>query len=154
MTANHDTGDDNEIPRVEFYFDDELTYTSYEHIPTNEGRLWIGLWFPNGWAGTPDFETSEFEIEYVKITPFHEKGDTPQNETYGSGGWGSVSDIRKPSVIGDVNSDGIISAKDVFLLQKYFLSGEYLSPETADVNQDGIINICDICLLKKLTLLS
>ena len=66
------TGNENEEPRVEFYFDDVLTYTAKESIPTNAGRLWIGLWFPNGWAGTPDFDTSDFEIDSVKITPFHE----------------------------------------------------------------------------------
>ena len=33
------TGSDTETPRVEYYFDDVLTYTSYDHIPTNESRL-------------------------------------------------------------------------------------------------------------------
>lgn len=148
------TGDDNETPRVEFYFDDVLIYTSYEHIPVNEGRLWIGLWFPNGWAGTPDFDTAEFEIEYVKITPFHEKGDSPQNETYGSGGWGNVSDIRR-SADGDVNDDGVLSAEDILLLRKYLLSGEPLkSPGAADLDHNGSVNICDYCLMKNLILLS
>lgn len=81
------TGDENEEARVEFYFDDVLVYTSKEYIPTNAGRLWLGLWFPNSWAGTPDFETSDFEIDSVKITPFHEAGDTEQNETYPEDGW-------------------------------------------------------------------
>lgn len=81
------TGSDTEIPRVEYYFDDVLTYTAYEYIPTNESRFWLGLWFPKYWAGTPDFDTTEFVIDYVKITPFHESGDTPQHESYPESGW-------------------------------------------------------------------
>lgn len=83
------TGGDGEVPRVEFYFDGELAYTSYEDIPTNESRFWIGLWFPKNWAGTPDFEQTEFEVDWVRITPFHESGDTPQHESYPDSGWGS-----------------------------------------------------------------
>ncbi|MBQ8959725.1 MAG: family 16 glycosylhydrolase [Ruminococcus sp.] len=81
------TGSDTETPRVEFYFDGELTYTSFQHIPTNESRFWLGLWFPKNWAGTPDFDRTEMEVDYVKITPFHESGDTPQNESYPDSGW-------------------------------------------------------------------
>ena len=73
-------------PRVEFYFDGVPVVTNYTHIPTKAGRLWVGAWFPNGWAGTPDFDTSVFEVDYVRIVPFHEENDEPQNETYGSDG--------------------------------------------------------------------
>lgn len=93
------TGDTNEIPRVEFYIDNQLMYTSFTDIPTNEGRFWIGLWFPyaidsdkdgkydTGWSGLADFDTTVFEIDSVKITPFHEAGDTEQHETYAYDGW-------------------------------------------------------------------
>ena len=81
------TGDENEVPRVEYYFDDELKYTACDFIPTNESRFWLGLWFPKGWAGTPDFDQTVFEVDYVKITPFHESGDTPQHESYPGNGW-------------------------------------------------------------------
>ena len=81
------TGSDSKTPRVEYYFDGELKYTSFEFIPTNESRFWLGLWFPKNWAGTPDFDTTEFVIDYVKITPFHESGDTPQHESYSDHGW-------------------------------------------------------------------
>ena len=73
-------------PRVEFYFDGVPVVTNYTHVPTKAGRLWVGAWFPNGWAGTPDFDTSVFEVDYVRIVPFHEENDEPQNETYGSDG--------------------------------------------------------------------
>ena len=89
------TGDDGETPRVEYYFDDVLTYTSYDYIPTNESRLWLGLWFPKNWAGTPDFEQTEFEVDYLKITPFHESGDTPQHESYPEHGWSTKAKLPK-----------------------------------------------------------
>lgn len=73
-------------PRVEFYFDGVCVQTNYTHIPTKAGRLWVGAWFPNGWAGTPDFDTSVFEVDYVSITPFHEENDEPQNESFGTDG--------------------------------------------------------------------
>lgn len=85
------TGNDAETPRVEYYFDDVLTYISYDYIPTNESRFWLGLWFPKYWAGTPDFDTTEFLVDYVKITPFHESGDTPQHESYPDSGWADLS---------------------------------------------------------------
>ncbi len=81
------TGSETEIPRVEFYFDGELTHTETAHIPTRAGRFWLGLWFPRYWAGTPDFDTAAFAVDYVRITPFHEPGDVPQNETYPDDGW-------------------------------------------------------------------
>ena len=81
------TGSDSETPRVEYYFDDVLTYTAYDFIPTNESRFWLGLWFPKNWAGTPDFDATVFEIDYAKITLFHESGDTPQHESYPDHGW-------------------------------------------------------------------
>ena len=89
------TGDDGEKARVDYYFDDELTYTSYDFIPTNESRFWLGLWFPKNWAGTPDFDQTEFEIDYVKITPFHESGDTKQHESYPESGWSEKAELPK-----------------------------------------------------------
>lgn len=95
------TGDDNQQPRVEFYFDDVLVYTSTTNIPTNASRLWIGLWFPNKWAGIPNFDTTMFEVDSVKITPFNEAGDTPQSETFPNDGWVTVEptnpDVDDPS---------------------------------------------------------
>ena len=90
------TGSDSETQRVEYYFDGELKYTSYKFVPTNESRLWLGLWFPKNWAGTPDFDTTQFVIDYVKITPFHESGDTPQHESYPDSGWANeYADLPK-----------------------------------------------------------
>ncbi len=97
------TGDANETPRVDFYIDNEHLYSSYTNIPTKAGRFWIGLWFPysedsdkdgkadTGWSGLADFDTTVFEIDSVKITPFHESGDVEQNETYAYDGWAENS---------------------------------------------------------------
>ena len=86
-------------PRVEFYFDGVPVVTNLTHIPTKAGRFWVGAWFPNGWAGTPDFDTSAFEVDYVKITPFHEENDEPQNETYGSDGLAEpVNPVPPPAI--------------------------------------------------------
>lgn len=148
------TGETGEKARVEFYFDDVLTYTSTEYIPTNAGRLWIGLWFPNGWAGTPDFDTTAFEIDYVRITPFHESGDTEQNETYPNDGWGKIGDIPDSgkTVPGDVNADGRFDAGDVVTLQKWLLSAPDARLEdcqAADICQDGIIDAFDLGRMKQ-----
>ena len=147
------TGDENEEARVEFYFDDVLTYTAKEYIPTNASRLWLGLWFPNSWAGTPDFETSDFEIDYVKITPFHESGDTEQQETYPEDGWGSREDIsHDTSLQGDVNADGTFDLADVVLFQKWLLAvpdTKLADWKAADFCEDGIWNGFDLCAMKR-----
>ena len=84
------------IPRVEFYFDGVPVVTNYTHVPSKAGRLWVGAWFPNGWAGDPEFETDVFQVDYVKIIPFHEENDQPQNETYGSDGLSVPLNIVPP----------------------------------------------------------
>ena len=148
------TGNNDEDARVEFYFDDVLTYTSTEHIPTNEGRLWLGLWFPNGWAGIPDFETSAFEIDYVKITPFHEKGDTKQNETYPDDGWCNMDDISISDTSNeeDVDPDEAFSISDILLFQKWLLCARDL--KHADWNvwnlyDDEWLDVFDIVHMKR-----
>lgn len=32
------------------------------------GQLWLGLWFPNAWAGSPDFETCTMYVDYVRVS--------------------------------------------------------------------------------------
>ena len=135
------TGDENQVPRVEYYFDNELVYTSYEYIPTNAGRLWLGLWFPRYWAGTPDFDKTNFEIDYVRVTPFHEKGDKDQNESYPNGGW------RKQNIVrGDVNGDNIVDLRDVIEAEKKTITG-YVP--NADVNDDEKTDSKDARLILK-----
>lgn len=61
--------------RVEFYVDDELVTTTTTTVPTRAGHFWVGVWFPRGWAGVPDFDTAEMVVDWVRITPFGEAGD-------------------------------------------------------------------------------
>ena len=143
------TGDENEIPRVEYYFDDKLTYTSYDHIPTNAGRFWLGAWFPKNWAGVPDFDMTEFSVDYVKITPFHERGDKPQNESYPNDGWGEGIRTMK----GDTDLDGragdnrALSALREYLVKKSrFIYHQYTA---SDMNDDGKVNAIDLLITKR-----
>lgn len=142
------TGSGSEVPRVDYYFDGELLYTSYEYIPTNAGRFWLGLWFPRYWAGSPDFDTEVFEVDYAKITPFHESGDTPQNESYPDSGW--AEDVFVP---GDVSGDGDFNVSDLLLLQKWLLG----VPEThlanwraGDLCNDERLDTSDLCCAREL----
>ncbi len=142
------TGSDTEVPRVEYYFDNVLTYTSYDYIPSNAGRLWLGLWFPRYWAGTPYFDTTVFEVDYIKITPFNESGDKPENESYPDDGWGTEAVITE----GDVNFDGICDGTDLTALQQYIVCCEKLVPlqkKAADLNNDGSVNVYDLNLMKR-----
>ena len=93
------TGDTAQEARVDYYVDDNYICTNTEYVPSNASRFWIGIWFPyamdsdhdghydTGWAGTPDFDTTVFEIDSVKITPYHESGDTVGKESFPDDGW-------------------------------------------------------------------
>lgn len=135
------TGDENEIPRVEYYFDNKLVYTSYEYIPTNAGRLWLGLWFPRYWAGEPDFDRTTFEIDYIRITPFHEKGDKEQNESYPDSGW-----RKEPIIRGDANNDKNVDIRDATEMQRN--ENTQYSANT-DLNDDEITSEADVALVLK-----
>ena len=140
------TGDEEkgEEARVEFYFDDVLVYTAYDYIPTNAGRLWLGLWFPRYWAGVPGFDTTVFEIDYVKITPFNETGDTPHNESYPDDGWAEI-----PVVSGDVNLDGVFSIADIVMMQKRIGGvGTLKNWYAGDFNADNRLNVFDLSMMK------
>jgi hypothetical protein len=81
------TGDDGEPARVEFFVDGDLVATNTDPVPTNAGRLWLGAWFPDGWAGDPDFAETEAVVDEVRYQPFDEAGDTWVAETYPEFGW-------------------------------------------------------------------
>ena len=74
-------------PRVEFYVDDVLVATNRDHIPNIASRLWIAAWFPRDWAGTPQFDSSELIVDWVRITPFEEDGDNFSPESFPNDGW-------------------------------------------------------------------
>merc|ERR1712166_1216068 len=39
-----------------------------EAVVPNFGSLWLGAWFPNSWAGTPDFDTCQVLVRDVKVS--------------------------------------------------------------------------------------
>jgi hypothetical protein len=87
---------------VKFYVDDVLKQTNTEYVPTRSSRLWIAAWFPNEWAGVPNFNVSELEISEVKITPYHESGDEFMPESYRMEGW--ASDYEYPVLAGQTGT--------------------------------------------------
>ncbi|CAN5385103.1 hypothetical protein BH09SUM1_BH09SUM1_03480 [soil metagenome] len=80
--------------RVDFYFDDVLVRTTTTTVPTRAGRFWVGAWFPDRWAGAPNFDISTMEVDWVRITPFNEAGDQLVCETYPNDGFGSLDKIE------------------------------------------------------------
>ncbi len=64
--------------RIDYYVDNILVYSSTLNVPNHAGRFWVGHWFPEGWAGTPDFETDYMFVDWVKYTPYL---DNPYVET-------------------------------------------------------------------------
>jgi|GEM_PF-5578398 len=56
--------------RVDYFIDDVLVSTIIGSVPTHAGVINIGHWFPNGWAGTPNFETDYMFVDWFKYTPF------------------------------------------------------------------------------------
>ena len=79
--------------KVDFYVDGALKNTCTTNIPTIAGRYWIGVWFPNGWAGTPNFDSDVMLVDWVRITPFNESGDQFITESYPNDGWAPVNEL-------------------------------------------------------------
>ncbi|WP_189596961.1 family 16 glycosylhydrolase [Paenibacillus elgii] len=87
--------------RVDFYVDNKLIHTSYTNVPRAASKFWLGVWFPKEWAGVPNFATDKMYIDWVKITPFLEKGDVRagNGETgeIGPGtGWAGLNEYPAP----------------------------------------------------------
>ncbi len=62
-----------DTPYVKYYFDSVLIASSNTNIPEYDAQFTIGVWFPNGWAGTPNFDTDYMYVDWVKITPAEEE---------------------------------------------------------------------------------
>ena len=74
---------------IEYYVDDNLVYKadSQPYIPKKAGRFWLALYFSGDSAKGTAFDTTTFEIDWIKITPFDRIGDKLQSETYPDRGW-------------------------------------------------------------------
>lgn len=62
--------------RVDWYIDEVLVNSTTANVPTYWARFWVGVWFPNAWCGTPDFERDYMLVDWVRITPFDSTGST------------------------------------------------------------------------------
>jgi hypothetical protein len=54
---------------VKFYVDGHEMATTTTNVPTAPGNVWLGLWFPPVWAGTPDFDSVEMKVDWVHVSP-------------------------------------------------------------------------------------
>lgn len=88
------TGGNGETPRVDYYIDDQYIATNTTTLPTNAGRLWLGVWFPDAWAGaSANFDVKQMAVDYFEFEPYHEPNDTWAPETFPDDGW-EDSDFR------------------------------------------------------------
>ena len=77
--------------RVDYYIDGVHYYTSYSYVPYVAGAINIGNWFPDGWAGTPDFEEDYVQLDYVSFTPYKGQPCIPSNAGGGGASFPTVS---------------------------------------------------------------
>lgn len=66
---------------IVYTVDGYVSAVSDSFIPTLEGRLWLGDWFPNnsGFVGNSLFETDYMEVDWVKYLPFKNQPFTEYN---------------------------------------------------------------------------
>lgn len=55
---------------VVYFVDGKISNVSTTFVPMLEGRLWLGVWFPNGFTGASLFEEDYMYVDYVSYTPF------------------------------------------------------------------------------------
>jgi len=115
---------------VKVFVDDILQQTITDFVPSVDlaaGELPLQLnlasWFPNAWAGSPDFETCVTEIASVKITG--SAGPTPPPPTpsamrvvihNGAGIDLKVRNKSDQSIICELEADAACTAKDDFIV--------------------------------------
>jgi len=61
-------------PQIDYYIDGKLYQSTNLNVPTVKKHFTVGVWFPEGWAGVPDFETNYMKIDWIKYTPFDQTG--------------------------------------------------------------------------------
>lgn len=98
--------------RIDYYIDDELTCSSSSLVPWCAGRLWIGCWFPEAWAGEPDFETDYMLVDYVRYIPYANNPCTVTNPEIGAYGEYPTEPIELPvaNLISNGDMEGDASA--------------------------------------------
>ena len=58
---------------IDYYIDGEFVQRATAIIPWLQSRLWIGVWFPQGWGGEANFETDNMLVDWVKYIPFKDQ---------------------------------------------------------------------------------
>jgi hypothetical protein len=57
----------NGPPRVDFYLDGRLLFSSTSNVPRSPAQLWVGNW-PAPWSGAFQYSVQHLFIDWVKIT--------------------------------------------------------------------------------------
>lgn len=55
---------------VVYFVDGKISNVSTTFVPTLAGRLWVGVWFPNGFTGVAQFEKDYMFVDSIQYTPF------------------------------------------------------------------------------------
>lgn len=58
---------------VKFFVDGHPLLSTTTNIPSEPGNVWLGLWFPPLWAGSPEFDTVEMKVDWVRVSPLNER---------------------------------------------------------------------------------
>jgi len=85
--------------RVEFYLDGKPLGTMVKHVPFYAGRIWLGAWFPNSWAGDANFDESRMEVDWVKFTPFPDEVFQCPEETVPNRGWAPLCERKSETFL-------------------------------------------------------
>ncbi|NWG14750.1 MAG: glycoside hydrolase family 16 protein [Acidobacteria bacterium] len=54
-------------PRVDFFLDGKLLFTSIKNVPRSPAQLWVGNW-PAPWSGDFRYDVQHLYVDWVKIT--------------------------------------------------------------------------------------
>jgi len=84
--------------RVDFYLDGKFLRRMTQHVPFYAGRIWLGAWFPNAWAGDANFDQSRMEVDWVKFTPFPDEAFQCPEETVPNRGWAPLCKNKKQTL--------------------------------------------------------
>jgi len=63
-------------------------------VPYIAGRFWIGIWFPDVVAGTPNFVTGDMYVDWVRITSNPSPNDQYLPETYPNDGIAPMNELN------------------------------------------------------------
>lgn len=118
--------------KIEYYIDDVLYHTEYEKIPTLEAQFWIGVWFPNNWAGNPNFET-----DYLVVDSFTYKKFANQPFLKTKNNAGSTSSGFYPKEVIDLPVNNLISNGHLLSELGYELNNALIQNQTLKINNDG-----------------